>query len=308
MLITLPHVVQFRNEKDVTVRDVTDSLLANEQMVLDIGRILELCADGLEVSSIKVAFVSASVNSPLKEALSAGILFTFQDDLKREVPKFIEKLTGAHVDEHYKTLVTVVFLIVVIYGIEQAWKIFKGKEDRARDAHQLPAINGNYNTIVNVGGDLLGIDPPRLKRAVEQTFVKKKRLALARQALSFIKPAKGGDGTAIEGAGLLIEAETVKAAPSEAEVSNYEEAKPPEALSDQTVVIHATDRDHAKSGWAGHVEGIWDKRVPMKFVPGIDPSSVFGKDQIKADILVTYRVNSVGDNVPEALHIFKIHD
>ena len=120
MLVTLPHTIQFSNEKSVSVRDVTNSLLANEQMLIDVGRVLEFCADGLEVTSINVEFLSASVNSPLKEALSAGILFAFQDSLKREVPKFIQKLTGVHVEDDYKTVVTVVFLIVVIYGVEQA--------------------------------------------------------------------------------------------------------------------------------------------------------------------------------------------
>ena len=155
---------------------------------------------------------------------------------------------------------------------------------------------------------MLGVEALKLNSAVERTFVNKRKLTLARQALSFIRPAKAEKGTTIEGAGLLIEAETIGAAPSDTDMEQFDDAKAPDSLQEQTVIIHATDKDHAKSGWAGHIPGFWEKRVPMKLVPGIDPSLIFGKDEIKADILVTYRVNAAGDDVPQAVHVYRIYD
>ncbi len=308
MLVTFPHEVRFTNENNLSVRDVASSLLANEQILQNVGRVLELCIDGLEVSRINVVFVSASINSPLKEALSAGILLTFQKDLEREIPKLVEKISGQQVDDHYKTLVTVIFLVIVIYGIEQAWQFFKKREDKEKDSNQLPSIHGNFNTVVHVGGNLIGVDPGKLADAVDKTFHAKRKLTLAKQALAFIRPAKLDKGSAIEGAGLVIEAETISAAPSDKDMEDQEENRAPDSLQGRVVVIHATDKDHAKTGWAGHIPGFWERRVPMKLVPGIEPSLIFGKEQITADVLVTYRVNAAGDDVPEAMHIYKVYD
>src|SRR5271165_6186118 len=94
MEVSFPQVVIFTTEGRVSVADVAHSLLANEELVLHVGKILEFCIPGLTVEKVNVVFTSASTNSPLKEILGTDIYLTFQDELKGEVPGLIESLTG----------------------------------------------------------------------------------------------------------------------------------------------------------------------------------------------------------------------
>ena len=128
MEIFFPHEIIFTNKNKVSVTDVANSLLANEQLLLGVGKVLEFCFDGLTVEKINVEFVSASTTSPLKEALAAGILVAFQSQLTTEIPRMIKVATGVEVSGEYKTVVTVIFLAIAIYGIEKAWEIFRTRK------------------------------------------------------------------------------------------------------------------------------------------------------------------------------------
>ena len=214
MEVIFSHEIEFTLTKNVSVSDVAASLIANEELLLSVGKVLEECFPELIVEKIVPRFISATTYSPLKEALAAGILLTFQDDLKREVPKLIEGITGAHIDPNYTTLVTVEFLVVVIYGIEKAWELFRKPKLDTPDATSPRPITHNFGTILNVGGDIIGIPPAELAGAVDRAFPANQRRALAKRAVRFIQPAKEEPGAVIIGAGLMITPEAIEAAPS----------------------------------------------------------------------------------------------
>ena len=304
-----PHDIQFTNERAVSVSDVANSLLANEQILLNVGRILELCFDGLSVEKTIVTFVSATTNSPLKEAFLAGLLIAYQETLKEEVPKMIEAISGIRVDPQYRTIVTVIFLVVVVYGIEKAWDIFKNSKKGAEKQLVDPRISGNFNTLINIGGDLIGVSPERLASAVERSFVPKQRAHLARTALAFIQPAKRESGATIRGGSALIDADAIAAAPSVLDIAldrdDEDDHTPHEGVE---VVIHATDIDHNASGWAGHIPGIWEKRLRMKLFPAIAPTRLFGKDKITADIILVSKRGDDGRLVPYTFHVVSVYD
>lgn len=302
------HEVVFSNRDRILVSDVAHSLLANEQIILNIGSILEKCFDGLTIEKINIEFRSATVNSPLKEALAAGILFTFQDTLKKEVPAMIEKISGQHIDEKYATVVTVIFLIIVIYGIEKAWDIFKNsKKGEAKQPipHQ---IITNYGTLVQAGGDMLGIPSAQLASAISRTFPPKRVPQLARTALAFIQPAKREKGAFITGAGFSIDAATIEAAPSELDIAMDDDEETQTPLEKAEVAIHATDIDHNSSGWAGHLPGLWEKRLRMKLFPSIPPAELFGKEKITADIILVAKRQSDGGYIPYMIHVLRVYD
>jgi len=54
----------------------------------------------------------------------------------------------------------------------------------------------------------------------------------------------------------LIEAETIREAPSVLDIEMADDGDQQEPLINQDVIIHATDIDHNKSGWAGHIPGV----------------------------------------------------
>ena len=155
---------------------------------------------------------------------------------------------------------------------------------------------------------MIGVDPQKLGAAVASSFNPKQRSSLARQSLDFIRPAKRERGAAIAGAGLTIEASTIEAAPSDLDFEIAEEQPSSELKQRQRVVIHATDRDHSKSGWAGHIVGVWEKRLPMKLFPEIPPAQVFGKEEIIADIMLVFKTDAAAESIPDVMHILRVHD
>lgn len=309
MELFFPHEIVFSNKEKILVGDVALSLIANEQIVHIVGKVLELCFDGLTVEKVNVEFRSASVNSPLKEALAAGILLTYQDDLKREVPKMIEAITGRHIDPNYTTIVTVVFLVIVIYGIEKAWDIFKNS-NKEKTKEAIPqSIYNNYGTLIQNAGDLLQIPPAELDRAVRMATPPKQEKALARSVLSFIQPAKRERGASIAGAGMIIDAATIEDAPSPLDIAlDSEDDETQNPFERREVIIHATDIDHNASGWAGHIPGVWEKRLRMKLFPAISPGQLFGKEKITADIIVVAKRDSEGHYVPYLFHVVRVYD
>jgi len=311
MEVIFPHEVTFTTVRPVTVADVANSLLANEELLLHVGKILEYCIPGLTVERTIVSFKSASTNSPLKEFLGADLFIAFQEDLHQAVPHLIQSISGVEIAEQYKSLVTVIFLIIVVYGIDKAWDLFKKRQGpEQREPPPLQAeISGNYNALIHVGGDMIGVSPEHLKSAVERAFPEKRRTHLARTAVAFIQPARREHGAKIEGAGQSIDAPIIEAAPSLLDIAldlaDQEEQKPYEQVE---VIIHATDKDKGSSGWAGRLPGISEKRLRMKLFPAISPAKLFGLESFVADVIVVSKPDQYGIMTPYIFHVVNVYD
>lgn len=66
----------------------------------------------------------------MKEVIWAAIFLTFQGDLEKEVPEGLENLLGTHVGRDYPTITTVLFLLLVFYGLDFAYtKLTKITDD-----------------------------------------------------------------------------------------------------------------------------------------------------------------------------------
>jgi hypothetical protein len=92
MEVIFPHEVTFTTVRRATVADVANSLLANEELLLHVGKIMEYCIPGLTVERTIVSFRSASTNSPLKELLGADLFLSFQEDLHHAVPNLVQAI------------------------------------------------------------------------------------------------------------------------------------------------------------------------------------------------------------------------
>ena len=75
-------------------------------------------------------------------------------------------------------------------------------------------------------------------------------------------------------------------------------------LTNVEVVIHATDLDHSSSGWAGHITGVYQKRLRMKLFSSVQPSQLFGKDKIIADIILVSKRTVEEDYMPVYVLMF----
>src|SRR5271169_1221244 len=62
--VNFPHEIVFGTKKAVSVSDVAASLIANDQILFDVARILEKCFAGLVIEKISVEFRTATTSSP----------------------------------------------------------------------------------------------------------------------------------------------------------------------------------------------------------------------------------------------------
>jgi hypothetical protein len=92
------HKVVFGTKGDILVKDVANSLLADELLLRISGMALEKCFDGLLIEKINVKFISSSTNSPLTHSVVVEIIAQFQPKLNKAIPALIEKLSGIKVE------------------------------------------------------------------------------------------------------------------------------------------------------------------------------------------------------------------
>ena len=112
----------------------------------------------------------------------------------------------------------------------------------------------------------------------------------------------------ITGAGLAITPEAIEASPSDLDIAMDDDDNDLQTpLQNVEVVIHATDIDHHSSGWAGHITGVWEKRLRMKLFPSIAPYELFGKETIKADVIVMAKRQWDGNHTPYLFHVLRVY-
>lgn len=303
------HEITFQGANSLTIQEIADSLVANEQIVLHVGQVLEELFKGLKVEKVSVQFRSVSVNSPLKETLVIAIISVFQPQINEVTKQIVKDITGIEMSDGYAAIVTVLFFVVLIYGIDWAYKRFKTpKDDGKRAETPSLAINGSYNSVLQIGGSLIGLPPEKIAEAVEAAIKPQQKDGLAKKALKFIRPAKSNPGASIEGGGVVFPAEAIADAPSDAEMEMVDEEEDQIPYQNCRVEIHATDRDSKKSGWAAHLPGIYEKRIKMQLYPTVDPKELFGKTSLRGDvILVSKRLDS-GAWQPYLLHLIKVNE
>lgn len=308
------HAITYTNRGVVSVADVAASLVANEKLLKDAGAVLQELFPGLTVHEVEVRFRSATTSSPLKELLAGAFVLSYQEELRAEVPMWIERLTGIDIPDSSDGIITVLVMVILIYGVAKAVELFGPKKaggsgEQARSAPMIEpqaVIQGNYNQVVLVAGEKLGVDPTAITEALDRKFHGRNGRNLAQKAMQMIRPAKREAGAAIEGGGLRVDPETIEAAPSDLDLLTADEQEIQEPIQAQFVDIHATDIDSNNTGWAGVLSGVWDKRLRMRLYPTIQPEELFGKRTIIADVILVSKANGLGEHVPYLFHVVRI--
>lgn len=300
------HLVTYTNAGRIPVADVAASLIANEQLLKDAALLLREVFPNLTDVHISVNLKEATTSSPLKEYFAYALVIAYQEELSEEVPKLIEALTGWDVPERFDTLVTVLVMLVAIYGVARGWERYKSKNN----ADPLPpSIEGNYNTIIQVSGDMVGVEPKRLEEVLERQFKPKGKLTnLAKRAIEFIRPAKAEDGAGVKGGGVELTPEAVRDAPSLSDIALEEDVERQDPYAAEPIVIHATDLDRTTQGWAAHVPRLSERRMGMHLYPGVNPNDLFGKREVKADIIVVSRRNAQDEFFPYRILLLRLVD
>ena len=70
--------------------------------------------------------------------------------------------------------------------------------------------------------------------------------------------------------------------------------------------IHAQDKDKSAVGWAAIAGGISEKRLKVRIVDPVQPSDLWQKEEITADIVVVSKLTSNG-YAPSEIQITAVH-
>ena len=127
------------------------------------------------------------------EHFLVALLVVYQKDFDKEVPEVIEALTGYKLDERFDTLVTVVLLLLLFWGARYVTTRVTRKDapdDAGASLPVPPAIQGDYNTYINIAADKLSVTPERINDVVEAIAKGPRRQTLSRAAIDFFRPAR----------------------------------------------------------------------------------------------------------------------
>lgn len=303
---SLFHSLSYEVSESSAVEDVIKSLEANSRLLKEAAGLLSELVPGLMIEARRVSIVELSQASPLKEVFALAVFLSFQKDLEDEVPKLVDMLTGIGVSGEYDTLTTVVVLIIVIYSIS-------GIADRVfpkRDKKSLEKVRKSL--LAKLASALRQpVESVRDRVAVWISTRKQKQVLSAAQR--FFAPARGRgaritfkDGTEAFGADAVAIAQAVAGFPVE-EDAQEKPATENTFLRSARIVLHAMDRDRRGKGWAGHIPDVFDDRVPMDLAKEINPESIFGRDEIIGDVLISSEEDKDGNMTPKSILLLQAY-
>lgn len=301
--ITLPHTVTYEFDGKASVSDVARSLVAQERLMRDAIDLLESCVDGLTFDSVRISVRAVAQESPLKEALAAVVVLTYQDELAMEIPALIQKLTGYTVPTEYDTIVTVFVMIIAIYGASALYeKLFSAKKAE---------LASEQGRLINVAGDYINVAPARIEAQLEHRLGGARKRSAIRSAVDFFAPAKHNAARAItthaDTPDVRIDQAAIQAVPSDIDLASVEPDTEDYVAENVLVAFRRHDLDKNRA-WAATIDVISQDRKPMHVDPSIPTEGLFARRAVRGDVLVTTVRSDTGDYVPSLYYLQRVYD
>lgn len=299
MEITLRHGVEYDIVEPVAVDDLIKSIEAHARLMKTATELLSELVPGLQMETKRVSVLQLSQQSPLRELFAFSVIMTYQKELEKEVPALIETLTGVEISDQYDTLVTVLVVLVAIYGVSKAFDLlFPGRpKDNLVEAKE---------SLAKRAAAMLGTTYDRVVAAIEVIFTGRSSRVLVGASQKVFAPTRNHPLASIrdDRQQVLVspsatrDAQAASGLPYEPE-GDDEPVSSSEFHRNVRIILHAMDRDRKKRGWAGHCPDLFDDRIPLHLEKSISPEGIFGKDEIRGDILLTSEEDEEGKMVPK---------
>jgi len=273
------HRIYFSTAHAVPIGEIAKSLIALEKIVTSSEGAFEGIT-AVDIDKIEVLISRLESGSVLQDI---AIKFFFKDQAGLDA--FVAKVRS-------KTLENGVAGKSLVVGAVLASVIGAGAYFAAsRSNSGQTTITANNNVIINIGAGEVGMTPEAFKAIVE-TAVKDKK-ALAENTVNFFRPARADRDASItfdDNDSVRFSPEVISATPLAVKVEKPDHFKD---YSDVDLQIRATDLDHHKSGWAGVIPGMIDRRIPLKLAPNLKLTDL-NRSEVRADVTVFYKRKSRG--------------
>lgn len=269
------YTVKYTNREPVPIPDIIRSLKSAERILHRTSPFFEHAYKGVEVVEIKVYVANIESGSLVKDFV-VKYVFKGEQNLA-DAKKVFDKIMSNN--DSLKVVVAMGVGAVVTYGAMSA---------NLTSSNPPTHIEAYNNNIINIGASA-GFTANDISTILDSMKDKK---GMAKESVDFISPAKLDNSASIEMSGitaLTIDKDYVSEVPSE-----YSPPVPQERNDMYTnvdVTFYASDRDHLDKSWAGIVPRVIDKRVRFVLDEKLDPKSIHGRLNVKADITVYSRYN-----------------
>lgn len=297
--IDLPISITYRTSGVTPISDVAEGLLATEEILLEVIKLLPSLLPGIAVQQQSLSIRQISQESPLTELIAIGLITTFQDDLGVAVPELVLDLFGVAVPEKYDTLLTIVFLVLLLRGAEFA---------------KIAAVrmygDGSAKVLLRKLIKDTALSVNKTEEEVEAILNAKyaspksvKRLVGAAQ--KFFVPSHKALNVPIYVDRLKIPTSVIADIPTVDELKESRDFDKYTHHTDIYLEIHAMDLDKTNTGWAAIVRDVSSRRLKMKVIEPLTSDVIWGKTSIVGDITVVSKLTSNG-YVPSEIHLTSV--
>lgn len=213
----------------------------------------------------------------------------------------VEEVTGISVPASMDTLLVVLALVAIVYGADFVQKLVLNK------VGDTPTKLWKKELIRELA-DRSGKDPKEVEAFLDERYKVKSRIKqLGDSAVKFFIPSKRQGNAPILVNDVAVDSRKVADAPSD---YAFEEAASTEKSHHHYGVeldIHQKDKDRDTVGWAAVPVGLHPDRLRMKLMDAVSPEQLWGRDRVKADIVLLER--RVGlDFEPYEIHVERVYD
>ncbi len=279
----------YNNAELMQVKDVIESLKGLEGLSVRFlpEALTKLTGVGVERAEV---YVEGFEYGSFIEKIVVRLFFKNEENMNKFLDKvrdgtisFYNKIPGRSRPVLKAATITAAMAAITIVGTSYAI----GTTDNPPPAN---IINLENSPIIIIGAEAYKSSPAEFLATIKEVVDVNKKHAAA-NAARLVSPAKQGENgtlsfySADSEALLEIDAETVIATPSKVEMPPYEHTQ---EFPDVDLHIRATDRDSSKTGWAGVIPGIAERRVKLVLDENIDPAVLAAMDIVRADVKVTY--------------------
>ena len=129
---------------------------------------------------------------------------------------------------------------------------------------------------------------------------------VVRETMRFFRPSRIDGAAPVSFDRDELGSDAIRQLPFAKELDNDHDFNRYEPYSSVPLELHAQDRDKSSTGWAAVAGDIHDKRLKVRVVDPVQPSELWGRDEILADIVVVKKLSSDG-YVPAEIQITAVY-
>lgn len=196
MEIAFAHAVRYSTISEPTIREIAQSLIANEDILVRLPRVLERLYPELSIESTTIELQKLYKQSPLHESFNGHLYARFQTYLE-DIIDGAAAITGINVLQKNKRAISSLMMVLMVSSA-----LYMMLENITGSPSPEPLL-GDYNVFLSIASDNLGRDTAVIEKAIQEVLSERDKRDLARNAADFAAPARRGGSVEIEGVGSL---------------------------------------------------------------------------------------------------------